>query len=95
MPPGRWSAYRRDRPAGADSARVAEQDGHYVLLADPLVLDPLGLKTGDLARLGTARCGGRRADHSRPRRETRAANWLLMAAAFLFSTGRRGHRGFR
>jgi putative ABC transport system permease protein len=29
-------------------------DGHFGLLADPLVLDRLGLKPGDLARLGTA-----------------------------------------
>jgi putative ABC transport system permease protein len=33
---------------------LAERDGHYGLLADPLVLDRLGLKPGDLARLGSA-----------------------------------------
>ncbi len=35
-------------------AALAERDGHFGLLADPLVLDRLGLRTGDLARLGTA-----------------------------------------
>ena len=33
---------------------LGQQDGHYGLLADPLVLDRLGLKPGDLARLGSA-----------------------------------------
>ena len=33
---------------------LAEQDGHYGLLADRLVLDRLGLKPGDMARVGTA-----------------------------------------
>jgi putative ABC transport system permease protein len=36
------------------AAALAEHDGHFGLLADPLVLDRLGLRTGDLARLGTA-----------------------------------------
>ena len=41
--------------AAADRRRAgAARDGHFGLLADPLVLDRLGLKTGDLARLGTA-----------------------------------------
>ena len=33
---------------------LANRDGHYGLLADPLVLDRLGLKQGDLVRLGSA-----------------------------------------
>jgi len=33
---------------------LANRDGHFGLLADPLVLDRLGLKAGDLARLGSA-----------------------------------------
>ena len=41
-------------PAQPIAAALANRDGHFGLLADPLVLDRLGLKTGDLARLGTA-----------------------------------------
>ena len=33
---------------------LERREGHFGLLADPLVLDRLGLKPGDLARLGTA-----------------------------------------
>ncbi len=33
---------------------LGQQDGHYGLLADPLVLERLGLKPGDFARLGSA-----------------------------------------
>ena len=36
------------------AAALGQQDGHYGLLADPLVLERLGLKPGDLARLGSA-----------------------------------------
>jgi putative ABC transport system permease protein len=35
------------------AAALAGRDGHYGFLADPLVLDRLGLKRGDLARLGS------------------------------------------
>ena len=44
---------------------------HFGLLADPLVLDRLGLKTGDIARLGTATHAGRRRADRRagPRRD--------------------------
>ena len=36
------------------AAALADRDGHFGLLADPLILDRLGLKPGDLARLGSA-----------------------------------------
>jgi putative ABC transport system permease protein len=39
-------------PAQPIASALTQQDGHYGLLADPLILDRLGLKTGDLARLG-------------------------------------------
>ena len=32
---------------------LGEQDGHYGLLAEQVVLDRLGLQPGDMARLGT------------------------------------------
>jgi putative ABC transport system permease protein len=41
-------------PAQPIAKALAMSDGHFGLLADPLVLDRLGLKRGDLARLGTA-----------------------------------------
>ncbi len=41
-------------PAQTIDAALACRDGHFGLLADPLVLDRLGLKPGDLARVGTA-----------------------------------------
>ena len=42
------------RPAQTIAAALARRDGHFGLLADPLILDRLGLKPGDLARIGTA-----------------------------------------
>ncbi len=41
-------------PAQSIEAALARRDGHFGLLADKLILDRLGLKTGDLARLGSA-----------------------------------------
>ena len=41
-------------PGQPITAALAFRDGHFGLLADPLVLDRLGLKPGDTARLGTA-----------------------------------------
>ena len=40
-------------PAQPIAAALAQQDGHYGLLAEQLVLDRLKLHPGDLARLGT------------------------------------------
>ena len=40
-------------PPQSLAAALAEQDGRYGLLADPVVLDRLGLHPGDTARLGT------------------------------------------
>jgi putative ABC transport system permease protein len=42
------------KPAQPIAQALERRDGHFGLLADPLVLDRLGLKPGDLARLGTA-----------------------------------------
>ena len=45
------AALSPDQPlAGA----LRQQDGHYGLLAEPIVLDRLHLKPGDIVRLGTA-----------------------------------------
>jgi putative ABC transport system permease protein len=42
------------KPAQPIAQGLERREGHFGLLADPLVLDRLGLKQGDLARLGTA-----------------------------------------
>ena len=44
----------RTEPVQTLEAALAKREGHAGLLADPIVLDRLGLKTGDLARLGAA-----------------------------------------
>ena len=41
-------------PAQPVAAALAFRNGNFGLLADPLILDRLGLKPGDLARIGTA-----------------------------------------
>ncbi|HVZ08200.1 ABC transporter permease [Rhodopila sp.] len=52
---GAWplvGAVRTDPPQDL-AAALAERDGRFGLLADPVVLDRLGLKPGDPARIGT------------------------------------------
>ena len=69
---------------------LAQRDGHYGLLIDPLVLDRLGLKTGDLARLGSATfrvAGALTAEPDRVATPSVFGPRVLMSEAALAETG--------
>ena len=54
MPPGRWSARRRSSRRSHSLRALAGKDGKPGLLVEQVVLDRLGLHTGDTVRLGNA-----------------------------------------
>ncbi len=69
---------------------LAKRDGHYGLLADPLILERLNLKPGDLARLGTAFfriSGALKAEPDRVATPSMFGPRVLISAAALAETG--------
>lgn len=77
-------------PAQSLATSLAEQDGHPGLLADPIILDRLGLHPGDTARLGTATfriAGAITAEPDRVATPSLFGPRVLIAAAALPQTG--------
>ena len=77
-------------PVQPISTALAERDGRYGLVADPVILDRLGLHPGDTARLGTASFTVRGALISAPDRVASPAILgapMLIDAAALPATG--------